>query len=168
MLHMTTMRRFRFLVVFLLLLGAFELPLLVPAVDRHVIVPLNSALTSSAGAVLRLIGENVRVEGTVIAGSCFAIDLKNGCNGIEATLFLVAAVLAFPAAARDRIIAAIAGAAIIQVVNFVRVASLYLLGCYRRSWFDAFHLAVWQSIIFALAVGLFMLWTRRVTAAHAR
>ena len=162
------MKRVRFLVIFFALLALFELPLLVPAVDANVIQPLNTVITSASGALLRVVGENVRTMGTVITGSCFAVDLKNGCNGVEATLFLVAAVLAFPAPPKQRIIAAIGGAALIQGANFIRIMSLYLLGCYRRSWFDAFHLTVWQSIIFALAVGVFMLWTRRVTAAaHA-
>jgi exosortase H (IPTLxxWG-CTERM-specific) len=161
------MKRVRFLVIFFVLLALFEIPLLLPAVDQHVIVPLNTAITNLSGAMLRLIGENVRTTGTVISGSCFAVDLKNGCNGVEATLFLVAAVLAFPAPWRQRLIAALAGAALIQGVNFIRIMSLYLLGCYRRSWFEAFHITVWQSIIFALAVGVFMLWTRRVTAANA-
>jgi exosortase H (IPTLxxWG-CTERM-specific) len=161
------MKRIRFLVIFFVLLALFEIPLLLPAVDQHVIVPLNTAITTLSGAMLRLVGENVRTTGTVISGSCFAVDLKNGCNGVEATLFLVAAVLSFPAPPRQRLIAALGGAALIQGVNFIRIMSLYLLGCYRRSWFDAFHLTVWQSIIFALAVGVFMLWTRRVTAANA-
>ena len=160
------MKRVRFLVIFFVLLALFEIPLLIPVVDQKVIVPLNGAITAASGAALRAVGENVRVAGTVISGSCFAVDLKNGCNGLEATLFLVAAILAFPAAARERLGAAFIGAALIQAVNFVRITSLYLLGCYRRSWFDAFHLAVWQSIIFALAVGVFILWTRRVTTAQ--
>jgi exosortase H (IPTLxxWG-CTERM-specific) len=162
------MRKTRFLVLFLLLLVAFEVPLLIPWVDTHVITPINRGLTAGAGAVLRTIGEEVRVQGTVISGSCFAVDLKTGCNGVEATLFLVAAILAFPARARDRLLGALTGILIIQAINFIRVTSLYLLGCYRRSWFDTFHLAVWQSIIFALAVGLFMIWTRRVTTANVR
>ena len=162
------MRKARFLLLFFLLLAAFEVPLLVPAVDDRLIGPLNAGLTTAAGAALRLMGEEVRTQGTIISGSCFAVDLRTGCNGVEATLFLVAAILAFPAPLRQRFAAAMVGALIIQAINFIRITSLYLLGCYRRSWFDTFHLAVWQSIIFALAVGLFMIWTRRVTAAHAR
>lgn len=161
------MKRARFLIIFFVLLALFELPLVLPAVDEAVIVPLNSTITTISGATLRAVGENVKVAGTVISGSCFAVDLKNGCNGIEATLFLMAAVLAFPAPMKQRVIAALAGGALIQGVNFIRIMSLYLLGCYQRAWFDAFHLAVWQSIIFALAVGVFMLYTRRVAAAHA-
>lgn len=162
------MRKARFLLLFFLLLAAFEVPLLVPAVDDRLIGPLNAGLTTAAGAALRLMGEEVRTQGTIISGSCFAVDLRTGCNGVEATLFLAAAILAFPAPLRQRFAAAMVGALIIQAINFIRITSLYLLGCYRRSWFDTFHLAVWQSIIFALAVGLFMIWTRRVTAAHAR
>ncbi len=162
-------RRVRFLVVFLILLVIFEVLLLVPAVDQFVIAPFTASLATAASVVLNAMGEGVHVTGTVIAGHCFAVDLKTGCNGIEATLFLVAAVIAFPAARlRDRALVAIAGAGALQAVNFVRIASLYLLGCYQRRWFDAFHLAIWQSIIFALAVAMFVAWTRRVTAVHAR
>jgi exosortase H (IPTLxxWG-CTERM-specific) len=162
------MRKARFLVLFFLLLAAFEVPLLIPAVDDHVITPLNEGLTAAAGVVLRAIGQDVRTHSTVISGSCFAVDLRTGCNGVEATLFLVAAILAFPAPIGQRFLAAAAGAFVLQTINFIRITSLYLLGCYRRTWFDTFHLAIWQSIIFALAVGLFMIWTRRVTTAHAR
>lgn len=163
------MKRTRFLLLFFGLLAAFEVALLVPAVDTHVIKPVTRQIATVSGGFLNLIGENVRVTGTVIAGKCFAADLKNGCNGVEATVFLVAAILAFPAATlRERFTVAMGGAAAIQFANLIRVVSLYLLGCYRRSWFEMFHLAVWQSLIFALAVAVFMIWTRRVTAAHAR
>jgi exosortase H (IPTLxxWG-CTERM-specific) len=161
-------KRIRFLVLFAILIVAFEVPLAFDPVDVHLVLPFTRVLTSVSGGILRLVGERVVVSGTTIAGACFAVDIRNGCNGLEATLFLVAATLAFPAAWRQRLIGAAAGAAAIQAINLVRIVTLYLIGCHRRSWFDAFHLAVWQTIVFACAVLLFAAWSRRVTLADAR
>ena len=113
-------------------------------------------------------GTPVTVAGTLISGTCFSVDIQNGCNGVEATLFLVAAILAFPAPARSRALATLAGAAVIQAANLVRVVSLYLIGCHRREWFETFHLAIWQTVIFALAMLYFAFWTRTVSNAAQR
>jgi exosortase/archaeosortase family protein len=82
-------------------------------------------------------------------------------------LFLVAAVLAFPATARQRLLATFLGILLIQAVNLIRVTSLFLVGCHRRAWFESFHLAIWQTIVFATAVIFFAAWTRRATVADA-
>lgn len=161
------MRRVRFVVVFLLLLALFEVPLLLDPVDRHVIRPFTAAIASLSGATLRAVGEKVTVSSTVIAGTCFAVDIKNGCNAVEATLFVIAAVLAFPATWKSRAGAVVAGTLVLQVANLIRIVTLYLIGCHRRSWFESFHLAVWQSIIFAVAIGFFLIWSRRATLIHA-
>lgn len=164
---MSAVRRFKFIVVFLVLLAAFEVPLLIDSVDRSVIRPFTTRLAAISGVLIRAAGTNVTVSGTTILGSCFAVDIHNGCNGLEASLFLIAAVLAFPAPPRMKAIGAAAGFGVVQLANVIRIVSLYLIGCYRRQWFEAFHLSVWQTIIFAIAVGFFLLWTRRVTTPNA-
>ncbi len=150
-----------------MLLALFEIPLLLDPVDRTVIRPFTAGIAAVSGATLHLFGEAVRVEGTVISGSCFAVDIKNGCNGAEATLFVIAAVLAFPATWRSRVAAVVIGGLILQIANLIRVVTLYLIGCHRRAWFESFHLAVWQSIIFAVAIGFFLIWSRRAKLVHA-
>ena len=113
-----------------------------------------------SGAILR-----VHVNGTLISGSCFSVNIENGCNGVEATMFLIAAILAFPAPARLRAIGVAAGAVLIQVLNLIRVLTLYLAGCYRREWFETMHLAVWQTIIFAAVTLYFIAWSRKSPAS---
>jgi exosortase H (IPTLxxWG-CTERM-specific) len=161
-------RRVRFLLLFALLIVAFEVPLAFEPVDEHLVLPFTRALTRVSGAALTILRHPVVVAGTTISGGCFAVDIRNGCNGLEATLFLVAAVLAFPAPWRERAIGAATGAIAIQALNLIRIVTLYLIGCHRRAWFDTFHLAVWQTLVFACAVLLFVAWTRRVTLADAR
>lgn len=159
--------RWKFLLRFALFLAVFELPLLTRPVDEHVARPVSAAIAATSGAILRVIGEKVVVTRSVIASSCFAVDIQNGCNGLETMLFLVAAVLAFPATARQRILATLLGIVLIQAVNLIRVTTLFLVGCHKRAWFESFHLAIWQTIVFATAVIFFAAWTRRATVADA-
>jgi len=136
-------------------------------VDEYLIRPFTSAIAHVAAFCIRMLGTPAHVMRTLIVGPCFSVDIENGCNGVEATLFLLAAVLAFPAPRRSRVLAAIAGSAVIQGANLIRIVTLYLIGCYRREWFETFHLAVWQTVIFAVAMCYFALWTRTVsTDAH--
>ena len=158
-----TSRRGRFLLVFFMLLVLFEVPLLIRPVDENLVQPFTRGIAVVSSAILNVMGQATNVAGTAINGRCFSVNINNGCNGLEATLFLVAAVLAFPATARQRTFAAIGGVALIQLANLVRVVSLFLTGCYRREWFDAMHLSVWQTIIFALAIFFFAWWTRKTT-----
>jgi exosortase H (IPTLxxWG-CTERM-specific) len=159
--------RVRFVVVFLILLAVFEFTLLIDVVDRDVVIPITNAIAIVSGAVIRVVQPGVHVIGTTISAPCFAVDIRNGCNGVEATLFVVAAVLAFPASLGRKLIGVIIGTALIQLANLVRVVTLFLIGCHRRSWFETFHLAVWQTAIFAVAVGFFILWSRRSVPANA-
>jgi exosortase H (IPTLxxWG-CTERM-specific) len=159
--------RLRFIVIFLILLGAFEFALLIEAVDRNAIVPFTQSIATVSGAIIRLPEPATKVAGTTISAPCFAVDIRNGCNGVEATLFVLAAVLAFPATWLRKIIGVAIGAFVIQVANLIRVVTLFLIGCRHRAWFDTFHLAIWQTLIFGLAIGFFVLWSRRSVQANA-
>ncbi len=159
--------RVRFVVKFALLLLIFYAVVTPAPVDRAVIVPISHLLAVVSGAVLNLFGQHVVVTGTVIAGPGFAVDIKNGCNGIEAIVFLCAAIFAFGAPLRARLTGIVMTCAAIELLNVIRIVSLYLIGRYRRASFDTFHLAVWQTIVFAAAVFIFAAWTARVQRTDA-
>ena len=161
------MARLRFIVIFLILLAAFEFALLIDVVDRKAVVPFTESIGIVSGVVIRVAEPATRVAGTTISAPCFAVDIRNGCNGLEATLFVLAAVLAFPATWLRKTIGIVIGAAVIQVANLIRVVTLFLIGCRHRAWFDTFHLAVWQTLICRLAFAFFVLWSRRSVKANA-
>jgi exosortase H (IPTLxxWG-CTERM-specific) len=160
-------RQTRFLIVFAVLLIAFYAVITIDAVDRRVVLPFTAALARVSGAALNLIGEKVLVTGTVISGTRFAVDIRGGCNGLEAVVFVCAAMLAFHAPIRKRILGALAAAVILETLNVIRIDSLYLLGVYHRNVFDMFHLAVWQTLMFGAAVFLFLIWTSIVAPRNA-
>jgi exosortase H (IPTLxxWG-CTERM-specific) len=160
-------RQVGFLVRFAILLVVFFAAIEPPAVDRHVVLPLTRALTRLSGGVLTLVGEPVTTEGTMIRGSSFAVDIKNGCNGVEAMLLLCAAMLAFSAPMRVRLLGILGGSAALLAINVVRIVTLYLVGVHRRALFDTFHLAVWQTVMFAAAASIFAFWSGRVAPRNA-
>jgi exosortase H (IPTLxxWG-CTERM-specific) len=156
-----TRKRLAFLAKFFVLLAAFYVVISQRWVDAHVIDPFTRGVGSAAASVLRLAGDPVERRGTLLASRSFAVEIKNGCNGIEAMLVLVAAILAFPAGAASRAAAIAAGIAIIQLLNLLRVVVLFVVGRDYPSLFETFHVIVGQSVIFLVSIGLFALWSSR-------
>ena len=132
-----------------------------PVVNDRVIVPFTELIVASTAVVLRVIREPIVVAGTVIRTATFALDVRNGCNAVEAMLLLAAAMLAFPATLRSRFTGLIAASAAIQMLNVIRVSSLVWLGEHHRNIFDVVHVAVWQTAVILAAVAMFIFWSVR-------
>jgi len=155
-------RELTFLALFAALLaGSFTL-ISVNWVNDHAIEPFTGGVARASGALLNLLGQHVVMRGTVIQGPRFAVNVRNGCNGVEAMLIFLAAVLAFPASWRSRLAGLALGILAIQVVNLVRVASLYLTGAYLPRLFDASHTVIWQSVVILFGVILWVFWANRL------
>ncbi|MDL2717971.1 MAG: exosortase H [Acidobacteriota bacterium] len=150
----------KFLIRFVIALGVFYLLVAIQPVNDRVVVPFTGLLVRISTALLAAIGENAQSAGTVIQSPAFAVDVKNGCNGIEAALLLVSAMLAFPATGKQRALGIAGGLAVIQAVNLFRIVSLFWLGVHHRNVFELFHAAIWQTALILLAVGIFLAWSR--------
>ena len=155
-----------FLVKFFAVLVAAYLLIAWSPVNDHVIVPFTAAIARTSGALLRLIGQDVTVSGTVIRSTRFAVNINNGCNGVEAMLILLASIVAFPATLKARASGLLFGALAVQALNAIRIITLYLLGAYQPRLFDLFHTAVWQIVIIMAAIGFFLAWSARVAPAR--
>ena len=159
-------RQILFLVKFGVLLLLFYGAVSLTYVDTHVINPFTRGITQVSGAMLRLVGQKVVVQGTIISGT-FAVDIHNGCNGVEAIVFVCAAMFAFDAPLLRRLAGVVIAAVVLQGLNIIRIVSLYLIGLKRPEIFETAHLAIWQTLMFAAAVFLFLIWTNRVAPRHA-
>jgi exosortase H (IPTLxxWG-CTERM-specific) len=154
-------REVRFLVVFLLVLvGSFTF-LSLQQVNDYAIEPLTGWIATASGAGLNLLGQEVTQEGTALRSPRFAVNIRNGCNGVEAMVIFLAAVVAFPAPWASRAIGLLLGVLGIQVVNLIRVVALFLTGAYFPSWFDSSHTVIWQGLVILSAVLLWIFWARR-------
>src|SRR5262249_54252459 len=118
-----------------------------------------------SGGLLNILGERVTVAGTEIRSGAFSVQIENGCNGLEAALLFSAAVLAFPAPWRRRLLGLLIGFAAIQAINLVRVISLFWIGAHRPQLFNSSHTVLWQSAVVLASVLLFLLWAARTDRA---
>jgi exosortase H (IPTLxxWG-CTERM-specific) len=147
-----------FLARFLALLVGFYVLVAWQPVNDRAIVPFTAGIASVSGAVLKVLGEPVAVTGTRISGGGFGVDIENGCNGIETALLFVSAVIAFPSRWRARLLGAAGGLLAIELVNLVRVVSLYWIGRHHPALFQSSHTVIWQSLVVLFGVVLFFVW----------
>jgi exosortase H (IPTLxxWG-CTERM-specific) len=155
-------REITFLLLFALFLGGGFTLLSVNWVNDHVIEPFTAGVARVSGTALNLLGQNVRMQGTILKNPRFAVNIRNGCNGVEAMLIFLAAVLAFPAPWRSRLAGLLLGMVAIQLVNLVRVVALFLTGAYFPRFFDASHTVIWQTIVILFSVVLWIVWAGRL------
>jgi exosortase H (IPTLxxWG-CTERM-specific) len=162
----------RFLVLFVLVLGGGFTLISLNSVNDHVIEPFTAGVAVASGHALDLIGQDVTMDGTVIRNRRFAVNIKNGCNGVETMIIFLAAVLAFPASWKARLAGLAIGIVAIQLVNLVRVVALFLTGAYFPAFFDSSHTVIWQTIVILFGVLLWIFWANRLgpprpVAAHS-
>jgi exosortase H (IPTLxxWG-CTERM-specific) len=112
-----------------------------------------------AGLVLRIFDSGVRVVGNDIVGRTSLTVAKN-CDAMDVTLLFAAAVVAFPAPWRRRLVGIAAGVAALTVVNVLRIASLYFVDLRWHSAFETIHAEVWPLAIVVLAASAFLAWSR--------
>ena len=157
----------RFLVVFAVALVALFAAELTPPVQRVAVAPWTNAVARASAGIMTLADPQVAVSGKVLRSTAngFAVSIEAGCNGIEAALILVAAMLAYPAPWKHRAVGIVAGLVAIQALNVVRVISLFYLGQWSASAFEWAHLYLWQALIMLDVLIVWLVWIRTIPAA---
>jgi exosortase H (IPTLxxWG-CTERM-specific) len=155
----------RFITLFIVILVAlFTIEMLNP-VQEHVIVPFTSLLARISAAMILPFDSSVLAYGKVLQfkDTGFAVSIEAGCNGVEATIVLIAAVIAFPASWRARIAAIILGFLAIQVMNLARIISLFYLGNWNMEFFEWIHLYLWPALIMLDVLIVFIIYLRYIS-----
>lgn len=117
-------------------------------------------LADFSGRLMQLLDNKVVVQGSDIrnARTGYAVSIKSGCNGVEAAMILAAAILAYPAPWVRKIIGTIVGILAIQILNILRIISLYYLGEWSNEALKIAHLYVWPGLIILDALIIFLVW----------
>ncbi len=128
----------------------------------HVTLPFTGVLADVSGWLIMLFDDAVMTEGIVIRSleNGFAVAIAPGCDGIEAVIILVSAVLAFPSPWLHKLVGILIGFIAIQALNLVRIISLFYMGQYSQVAFDWFHLYLWQALIVLDALAVWLIWLR--------
>jgi len=157
----------RFLVGFMLILGVSFTVLALRPVNDTVVLPYTELVARASGVVLAVLGEEITVDGCDLRSPRFSVMIYNGCNGLITSLIFVSGVLAFPAPWRAKLIGCLAGLVAIQVINMVRIVSLFYIGVFAPRFFTQAHIFVWQSIVILAGIVLWVVWARRYAAPSA-
>ena len=160
----------RFFVLFIVILAALFAAELTPPVQSAIVVPWTEALVRISAGLITFFDPHVAVSGNVLQSTTnsFAISVRAGCNGVEAAMILIAAMLAFPASWKHRAIGIIAGLFAVQLLNIVRVVSLFYLGQWNMMAFDWAHLYLWPALIMLDVLIVWMIWIRTLPKVTAR
>lgn len=152
----------RFFTVFLLLLALLFGLELTPPAQTWFVVPWTDALAQIATKLVTLFDANVMATGKIMRSTVnhFAVSIEAGCNGVEATIVLIAAMIAFPSPWKHKLTGLAIGIAAVQGLNVVRVISLFYLGQWNRDVFEWAHLYVWQALIMLDVLVVFLVWVR--------
>ncbi|WP_440995301.1 exosortase H [Arhodomonas sp. SL1] len=151
-----------------LLVALFTAEMLMP-VQEHVIRPFTAGVAHVSAWLVQLFDGNVIAQGVILrhSGNGAAVAIQPGCNGVEAMIALFAAVMAFPAPWRYRLLGLGAGFVAIQALNLVRIITLFYLLQWNEAIFEFAHLYLWQALIILDALVVFLIWLRRLPAPEA-
>jgi exosortase H (IPTLxxWG-CTERM-specific) len=155
----------RFLVKFVVLLAILYGIVAANPVNDAIVVPFTAWIANGTAVALAPFSDHVVAEGTLVTDGTTAVNIENGCNALEACIILVAAIVAFPAPVRSKLLAVLAGCVALQVINLVRTSSLFLLLKHQPRFFETAHGGVWQVVLVLLAVGFFLLWSMKQNEA---
>lgn len=156
----------RFLFLFLMILGISFTVVALRQVDEALVTPYTAVIARGSGFILGLFGEEVAVSGCVVSSPRFAVTIYNGCNGLITSLILVSGVLAFPARWSAKVIGVVGGLLAIQLINLVRIVSLFYIGVFFPEHFNDAHIFIWQSLVILAGISLWIVWAHRFAAAR--
>lgn len=161
----------------LIVLVLFFLYLLNP-VEVWFVDPFTAGVAQVSTWIIDIFDEDAITFGKVIQSTHtgFAVSIERGCNGLEAMIILFAALFAFPAPWKHRVVGFAIGFFAIQGLNLVRIISLFYMGEWETGqciagqpcvtpWFDWFHHYLWQALIILDALVVWLIWLRYLPRA---
>jgi exosortase H (IPTLxxWG-CTERM-specific) len=160
----------RFALVFLATVGALFAAELTPPVQHAVVAPWTASLAALCAHLVTLFDGHAIAYGNVLRSTTngFGISIEAGCNGVEAALILIAAMLAFRAPWKAKLAGIVVGLLAVQALNVVRVVSLFYIGQWSPRAFEWAHLYLWQALIMLDVLIVWLLWLRWVAADGKR
>lgn len=155
---------FRFFLIFLAVQATlFGVEMLQP-VQLAIVDPWTGIVAKASAIVVHMFDPSVISYGRVLqsAQTGFGVSIEPGCNGVEATIVLVAAMLAFPSSWKMKAWGIGLGFIAVQFVNLLRVVSLFFIGQWNLEVFEFAHLYMWQALIMLDVLIVWLLWMRVV------
>lgn len=127
------------------------------------------ALTAHVvGYVLDVGGMDVSFHDRYISAPRLAVEIIEECTGLYEIVIFIAAVLAYPAVRREKIIGIAGGIVLLYTLNIARMVFLVAVGNARPDWFNFLHVYFWQATLILMITSVWLLWIVKVVKYGAR
>lgn len=110
--------------------------------------------------LLGLFSDRVQHSGIVVTLDGFAVQIITECVGLFESVILAAAVLAYPATWRERVLGVALGTAALYLLNVLRIAFLLVVGRHAPAFFEFAHVYLWQTLLALFIAPLWLAWIR--------
>lgn len=136
--------------------------LILYALQKPVVDPFTWLIARLTHTVLTILGAQSWVSGAAVGIPGFAVEIKNNCNAIYEIGLYAAAVFAYPASFKQRVLGTVMGAALLYLVNLLRVVGLIGIGRYLPGGFQVAHLYLFQALFLAFVAACWLIWLSRL------
>ena len=116
---------------------------------------LNALLT---GTIANIFLSDIVIKNDVVYASTFGLKIVSECTSIAPTAILISGIIAFPSNLSQKLTGAVVGIIVLGFLNLIRTSSLLYIGSIYPSVFETAHILVWQSLMIATAIFLWLLW----------
>lgn len=150
----------RFALTYLALMGSFFILISLKPIQN--VIDLNGLYTKGivilTSKILKLLTIPNTYQGSIIQLPSIALDVKFGCNGLEAVMIYSVAVITFPASWKNKFIGIFGGFLVIQVINILRISSLAYSAIHFKNLFETIHIYIAQGMMIAVSLGVFFIY----------
>lgn len=120
-----------------------------------------------ASIALNIFGWGTVTKGYQISSDAMTLNVKTGCDGLEAMAIFGAGVIAYTAPLANKIKGLLFGIGSLFVLNIIRVIHLYISGVYMPKYFEFFHEEFWQAVVIIVALILLAVWINSLQKTKA-
>jgi archaeosortase B (VPXXXP-CTERM-specific) len=159
----------RFVVTFLVTLGILSLVYPELSVRYNAqMLRFMAATASAVGLGLKVLGQAVTVDGRYISTPGISVEVIEECTGAYEIIIFWAAVLAYPARWRARVIGLFGGMIALLLINVLRMMLLVAVGNRWPQSFQFMHIYFWQATLILMIVSVWILWIKMVASRPVR
>ncbi len=154
----------KFLAGFIICMGLFYFFYYSEFYTNSIEVAFMNAQARLGNFLLHLISQDTVVNGYTISGNGFSIDIKKGCDGLEAMAILASGIIIFPTSVKLKVPGLVFGIIALFLLNLLRIAGLYMIGknC-SNDFFELMHLQGGFIIFTAIGVLFLLSWMNWTT-----
>lgn len=112
--------------------------------------------------------EDVATHANQLVSSRAVLEIVRGCDGSGVWFLVSAAMLAFPARWRYKVLGVLASAVLVYVLNLARLVGLYFAAVARPAWFVPLHGYFVPTLLIVIMCLFFMAWMNIAVRAGTR